>query len=276
MSDRSKSKTNRHNVVSEKTWLAQRKELLKKEKVFTRQRDALSRQRRALPWVKVEKTYLFDTPVGKKTLTELFDGHSQLIIYHFMFGPGPKWKQGCSSCSFLADHIDGANLHLPHRDVTLLVVSRAPLSKIMPFKKRMDWRFKWVSSFGNDFNFDYYVSFTRQEIAKGKIFYNYEMMEGGQEQPGISVFYKDKSGDVFHTYSSYGRGGDLLIGTYNYLDLAPLGRREAKGHGMDWVRHHDRYHDGNPFRIQRGFMRLDRFRDFNQKVHHLSRQRTNS
>lgn len=230
-----------HKVVSREEWLKARKTHLAKEKQFTRQRDELSRQRRKLPWVKVEKPYVFDGPKGKETLADLFDRRSQLIVYHFMFGLDSKWKEGCPSCSFLADHIDGANLHLPHHDVTLLVVSRAPLSKIEPFKKRMGWRFRWVSSFGNDFNFDYHVSFTKQEIAKGKIYYNYEMTEGGEEQPGISAFYKDESGEIFHTYSSYGRGGDLLIGTYNYLDLAPLGRHEAKGHGMDWVRHHDRY-----------------------------------
>lgn len=243
MSERSKSKTKAHKVVLANTWLAQRKKLLKKEKAFSRQRDELNRQRRELPWVKVEKPYLFDTPNGKETLADLFDGRSQLIVYHFMFGPDPKWKEGCPSCSFLVDHIDGANLHLPHHDVTLLVVSRAPLRKIAPFKRRMGWRFQWASSYGSDFNFDYHVSFTRKESAKGKIYYNYEMTEGGEEQPGISVFYKDENGDVFHTYSSYARGGDLLIGTYNYLDLAPLGRHEAKGHGMDWVRHHDKYDD---------------------------------
>jgi predicted dithiol-disulfide oxidoreductase (DUF899 family) len=251
MNSRSKSKTNkskalraiRHKVVSGKVWLTQRKKLLKKEKVFTRQRDELSRQRRALPWVKVEKPYVFDTPEGKQTLADLFDGRSQLIVYHFMFGPGANWKEGCPSCSFLVDHIDGANLHLPHHDVTLLAISQAPLRKIAPYKKRMGWRFNWVSSFGSDFNFDYHVSFTKEQLAKGKIYYNYEMTEGGDEQPGISVFYKDENGDVFHTYSSYARGGDLLIGAYNYLDLSPLGRRELKGEGMDWMRRHDRYRD---------------------------------
>jgi predicted dithiol-disulfide oxidoreductase (DUF899 family) len=232
----------RHKVVSEKAWFAQRKQLLKKEKTFTRQRDELSRQRRALPWVKVEKPYAFDTPHGKETLAELFDGCSQLIVYHFMLGPG--WKEGCKSCSFLCDHIDGANMHLAHHDVTLLAVSRAPLPKIEAYKKRMGWRFQWVSSFGSDFNFDYHVSFTEEQMAKDKIYYNYEMTEAGsEEQPGTSVFYKDKSGDIFHTYSSYGRGGDLLIGAYNYLDLTPLGRREGKGEGMDWVRRHDSYDD---------------------------------
>jgi predicted dithiol-disulfide oxidoreductase (DUF899 family) len=160
-----------------------------------------------------------------------------------MLGPNPKWKEGCPGYSFLADHIDGVNLHLTHRDVTL-VVFRAPLDKIKPFKKRMDWRFKWVLSYESDFNFDYHVSFTKKEIAKGEIFYNYEMTEGGEEQPGISMFYKDKIDGVFHTYSSYGRGGGPLIGTYNYLGLAPLGRQEKTGHGMDWVRHHDKYVDG--------------------------------
>jgi predicted dithiol-disulfide oxidoreductase (DUF899 family) len=253
MKKRSKTKTNghqanrvmKHKVVSEKAWLAQRKKLLAKEKAFTRQRDKLSRQRRELPWVKVEKPYVFDTPNGKETLADLFDGRSQLIVYHFMFGPDPKWKEGCPSCSFLVDHIDGANLHLPHHDVTLLVVSRAPLRKIAPFKKRMGWRFKWVSSFGSDFNFDYHVSLTEKEIAKGKLYYNYEMADAEcDEQPGISVFYKDGNGDVFHTYSAYARGGDILIGTYNYLDLTPLGRQEGKGEGMDWVRHHDKYAKG--------------------------------
>jgi predicted dithiol-disulfide oxidoreductase (DUF899 family) len=228
--------------VSGKIWLAQRKKLLKKEKTFTHHRDELRRQRRGLPWVKVEKPYMFDTRGGKKTLADLFDGRSQLIIYHFMFGPG--WKEGCKACSFLVDHIDGALIHLEHHDVSLVVVSRASLREIAPFKKRMGWRFRWISSFGSDFNFDYHVSFTKKEIAKGKIYYNYEMTEGGEEQPGVSVFYKDKSGEIFHTYSSYGRGGDLLIGTYNYLDLAPLGRQEGKGQGMDWVRLHDKYDDG--------------------------------
>lgn len=249
MNDRSKAKTNnekanrvvRHKVVSETTWLARRKELLKKEKAFTRQRDEINRQRRALPWVKVGKSYVFETPQGKETLAELFAGRSQLIIYHFMLGP--DWKEGCKACSFLCDHIDGPNLYLPHHDVTLLAVSRAPLSKIESYKKRMGWRFKWVSSFGSDFNFDYHVSFTEEDMAKGKINYNYEMTEANsEEQPGISVFYKDERG-VFHTYSSYGRGGDILIGAYNYLDLSPLGRQERKGEGMDWVRRHDRYDD---------------------------------
>lgn len=238
---RTVSRTTRHKVVSEKTWLAQRKELLKKEKAFTRKRDEISRHRRALPWVKVEKSYEFDTPSGKKTLADLFDGRSQLIVYHYMFGPG--WKKGCKSCSFLVDHIDGTLAHLEHHDVSLVVVSRAPLRELAAFKKRMAWRFPWASSYGSDFNFDYHVSFTKADLAKGKIYYNYQMTEGGEEQPGISVFFKGDNGEIFHTYSSFGRGGDLLIGTYNYLDLAPLGRQEEKGQGMDWVRLHDSYDD---------------------------------
>ncbi len=229
-----------HAIVPREEWVKARKELLKMEKEFTRQRDKLSRQRRALPWVKVEKPYVFDTPHDKETLADLFDGRSQLIIYHFMLGPG--WKEGCDACSFLVDHVDGALVHLEHHDVSLVVVSRAPLREIAPFKRRMSWRFRWVSSFGSDFNFDYHASATKNEIAKGKMYYNYEMVEfQSEEQPGISVFHKNKRGDIFHTYSSYARGGDLLIGTYNYLDLAPLGRQEEKGHGMDWVRYHDRY-----------------------------------
>ena len=231
-------------IVSETEWLAARKALLAKEKEFTRVRDQLSRRRRELPWVKVEKPYVFDGPRGKETLADLFDGRSQLIVYHFMFGPG--WEQGCPSCSFLADHFDGAVVHLAHRDVTLLAVSRAPLPQIEAFKRRMGWRFKWVSSYGNDFNRDYHVSFTTDEMAQGKVNYNYEMREfGSEEAPGASVFYKDAAGDVFHTYSSYARGLDMLLGAYHYLDLVPKGRDEdALAYTMAWVRHHDRYDDG--------------------------------
>jgi predicted dithiol-disulfide oxidoreductase (DUF899 family) len=232
-----------HKIVSADEWLAARKALLAKEKELTRQRDNLSAERRALPWVKVEKTYVFETPDGQKTLADLFDGRSQLVIYHFMFGPG--WEEGCPYCSFLADHIDGANLHLAHHDVSLAVVSRAPLSEIEPYKRRMGWRFKWVSSFGSDFNFDYRVSFTKDELAKGKVNYNYQMQEGHDELPGTSVFFKDAAGQVFHTYSTYGRGGDLLLGAYNFLDLTPKGRNETgPSHDLtDWVQRHDEYVD---------------------------------
>jgi predicted dithiol-disulfide oxidoreductase (DUF899 family) len=231
-------------VVSPAEWLAARKEFLAKEKEFTRLRDELSRQRRELPWEKVEKPYVFDGPNGRQTLAELFDGRSQLIVYHFMFGPG--WKEGCPSCSFLADHFDGPAVHLANRDVTLAVVSRAPLAEIEAFKKRMGWRFKWVSSFGSDFNRDYHVSFTKDEMAAGKVLYNYGMTEfPSEEAPGASVFYKDAAGNIFHTYSSYGRGLDILLGAYNFLDLAPKGRDEdGLAFTMAWVRHHDRYSEG--------------------------------
>jgi predicted dithiol-disulfide oxidoreductase (DUF899 family) len=230
-----------HRIVSQADWLVARKRLLSREKEFTRLRDQLSAERRELPWVRVEKEYVFDGPAGKETLADLFEGRSQLMVYHFMFGPG--WEQGCPSCSFVSDHIDGANWHLPHRDVTLLAVSRAPLPEIEAFRKRMGWRFKWVSSYGNDFNRDYHVSFTPDEMAKGKVYYNYADTEfSSEEAPGISIFYRDPSGAIFHTYSAYARGLDMLIGAYNYLDLAPKGRDEAAlPWTMAWVRHHDRY-----------------------------------
>jgi predicted dithiol-disulfide oxidoreductase (DUF899 family) len=232
---------NRPTIVSPAEWLAARKQHLIKEKELTRLRDEVSRLRRELPWVKVEKRYVFDGPEGKETLADLFDGRSQLIVYHFMFGPG--WEQGCPSCSLLSDHIDGAAVHLAHRDVTLLVVSRAPLAQIEAFQARMGWRFKWVSSYGSDFNHDYHVSFTKEGTAKGEVDYNYDVQPfPSEEAPGASVFYKDADGDVFHTYSSYARGLDILIGAYNYLDLVPKGRDEdGLAFSMAWVRHHDRY-----------------------------------
>jgi predicted dithiol-disulfide oxidoreductase (DUF899 family) len=228
-------------VVSHTEWVAARKELLKKEKEFTRLRDELSRQKRALPWEKVGKNYVFDGPGGKETLATLFDGRSQLAVYHFMFGPG--WKQGCPSCSFIADTFDGIVTHLAQRDLTLLAVSRAPLPEIDAFKKRMGWQFKWVSSFGSDFNFDYHVSFPKEENKKGKVYYNYDLTEfPSEEAPGLSVFYKNTDGEIFHTYSSYARGLDDFLGAYRFLDLVPKGRDEdALPHPMAWVRHHDRY-----------------------------------
>jgi len=234
----------RPKVVSQAEWLTARKRHLIKEKELTRLRDQLSAERRQLPWVKVEKSYVFDGPKGKETLADLFGGRSQLIVYHFMFGPG--WEHGCPSCSLLADHIDGSVVHLAHRDVTLMAVSRAPLLEIEAFKKRMGWRFKWVSSYGGDFNSDYQVSFTKDDLAKGETYYNYQVRasQSEGEAPGTSVFYKDGSGDIFHTYSSYARGGDILIGAYNYLDFVPKGRDEdALTFTMAWVRHHDRYGD---------------------------------
>jgi predicted dithiol-disulfide oxidoreductase (DUF899 family) len=233
-----------HKVVSQDEWLAARKELLAKEKEFTRQRDALSAERRKLPWVKVDKEYAFDTADGKKTLAQLFGHKSQLIVYHFMFGPG--WVEGCPSCSFLGDHFDGSLVHLAHRDVTLTAISRAPLSQIEAFKKRMGWRFPWVSSFGTDFNHDYHVSFPKDERKNGKVYYNYAETDfPSEEGPGASVFYKDAAGPIFHTYSTYGRGLDILLGTYNFLDMAPKGRDEdTLKFTMAWVRHHDKYVDG--------------------------------
>ncbi len=234
------SELNPSKVVSRDEWLIARKDLLTREKELTRLRDEVSRHRRELPWVKIDKEYVFDAPDGKETLADLFDGRSQLIVYHFMLGPG--WEEGCKSCSYLADHFDGANWHLPHRDVTFVVVSRALLSEIEPFKKRMGWRFKWVSSHGNDFNFDYHVSATGEEKAKGKMYYNYKTQElMSDELPGLSVFYKDENGDVYHTYSTYARGLDILVGAYNFLDLVPKGRDEDPDSTMNWVCHHDRY-----------------------------------
>jgi predicted dithiol-disulfide oxidoreductase (DUF899 family) len=235
-----KSESNPAKVVSMAEWLVARKDLLTREKELTRLRDDVSRHRRELPWVKVDKEYVFDGPDGEETLADLFASRSQLIVYHFMLGPG--WEEGCKSCSYLADHFDGANWHLPHRDVTFLVVSRAPLSEIQAYKKRMGWRFKWVSSYGSDFNFDYHVSFTEEDEKKQRVIYNYAAQEFiSDELPGLSVFYKDENDDVFHTYSTYGRGLDILVGAYNLLDLVPKGRDENPDSTMDWVRRHDEY-----------------------------------
>jgi predicted dithiol-disulfide oxidoreductase (DUF899 family) len=231
----------KHKIVPADKWVAARKKLLAREKQFTRLRDKLSAERRKLPWEKIEKDYVFDGPSGKESLADLFDGRSQLIVYHFMLGPG--WKQGCPSCSFLADHFDGAAVHLAQRDVTFAVVSRAPLKEIKAFQKRMGWQFKWVSSHGNDFNEDFHVSFLEEKPGNGKVLYNYKLQESmGEEMPGASVFYKEKKGGIFHTYSAYARGLDILVGAYNFLDLVPKGRDEDKlPWTMSWVRHHDRY-----------------------------------
>ena len=230
-----------HKVVSNAEWLEARKEFLAKEKELTRMRDALNRQRMELPWERVEKNYVFDGPKGKETLADLFGDKSQLLIYHFMFGPG--WAEGCQSCSLLVDNIDGSLVHLADRDVSLALVSRATWSEIEPFKKRMGWGAKWVSSNANDFNWDYHVSFSKEEAEKGTMYYNYAVSPfPSGEGPGLSAFYKDESGEIFHTYSSYARGGDMLINTYNYLDLAPKGRNEeGLAYPMAWVRHHDKY-----------------------------------
>ncbi|TLV02295.1 DUF899 domain-containing protein [Dyadobacter luticola] len=241
LSDISEEKYSNHPVVSQQDWITARKQLLVKEKELSRLQDELSAERRALPWTKVDKNYTFESTHGPVTLSGLFGKNSQLLIYHFMFAP--EWEEGCPGCSFLADHIDGANLHLAHHDVSVVVVSRAPLATILPFKKRMEWKFEWVSSFSSDFNYDYHVSFTDEQIEKGQVYYNYEYAkhDSGTESPGTSVFYKDEEGNIYHTYSAYARGGDVLIGAHNFLDFTPKGRNEDVI--MDWMRHHDKYED---------------------------------
>ena len=228
-------------VVSQQDWLAARKALLAQEKALTRQRDEVARARRELPRVRIDKAYLFDAPEGKRTLPQLFGAKSQLIVYHFMLGPG--WEAGCKSCSYLADHFDGMLPHLAARDVSFAAVSRAPLAEIEAFRKRMGWRFPWASSSGNDFNFDFHVSVRKEDIGKRKVEYNFELGDASMEElPGASAFYKDAQGAVFHTYSTCARGLDALIGAYNWLDIAPKGRdEEGLDFTMSWVRHHDRY-----------------------------------
>jgi predicted dithiol-disulfide oxidoreductase (DUF899 family) len=229
-----------NKVVSQEEWAAARRELLHEEKEFTRLRDELSRRRRDLPWVRVDKQYLFEGPSGKETLPQLFDGGSQLVIYHFMFGP--DWESPCKSCSFWADNFERNVVHLQHRDVAMIAVSRAPLDRLEAFKRRMGWTFKWVSSAGSDFNYDYHVSFTPDEIAAGEGYYNYAMQRNSMtELPGISVFCKDPAGTVFHTYSCYARGLDMMNAAYHYLDLVPKGRDEAGPHPMAWLRYRDSY-----------------------------------
>ena len=228
-------------VVSREEWLVARKEHLAKEKEFTRLRDELSQQRRELPRVRVDKDYVFNGPNGKEKLSELFEGRSQLLIYHFMFAP--SWEEGCPSCSFFADNYAGIIVHLEHRDVTMVTVSRAPLGQLDAYKRRMGWNFKWVSSFETDFNSDYNVTFTEEELKNGGSYYNFGTSEAhSPESHGISVFYKGDDGSVFHTYSSYARGLDMLIGAYNFLDLLPKGRDESGlDFSMAWVRRHNQY-----------------------------------
>jgi predicted dithiol-disulfide oxidoreductase (DUF899 family) len=232
-----------HEVVSREDWLVARKRLLAKEKDFTRARDQLSRERRELPWVRIDKPYRFAGPDGMETLSDLFAGRSQLLVYHFMFGP--DWAEGCPSCSFWADNFDPAIVHLNHRDVTFVVVSRAPLDKLEAYRKRMGWSFKWLSSSGSDFNHDFHVSFAPGEMARGEVEYNYGLTRfPSDEAPGISVFYRDEDGGIFHTYSCYARGLDMLNGAYHHLDLVPKGRgEEGLPFPMAWVRRHDRYED---------------------------------
>ncbi len=234
--------TQKTKVVSREEWVEARKELLAKEKALTRKRDALAAERQQLPWVKVEKNYVFDTPNGKKTLADLFDGRSQLLVYHSMLGPG--WEAGCPGCSAIGDHIGGSVTHLANRDVTLLAVSRAPLAEIETFKKRMGWKFRWVSSSGTEFNENYGVFFAKDEVSGGEMFYNFEKQKAmGEEMPGASAFYKNEKGEVFRTYSTYGRGLEQLMIVYSYLDLVAKGRDEdlTAPHKGSWLRHHDKY-----------------------------------
>lgn len=237
----------KHSIVSREKWTEARQALLAKEKLNTRQRDELARERREIPWVRIEADYIFDAPTGKVKLADLFRGHSQLIVYHFMFGP--DWAEGCPSCSFVSDHLNGAVPHLAARDTSLVMISHAPIEKLEAFKKRMGWQFPWVSSFSNSFNHDFGVYFTPEEKARGEVYYNYTMQPfPSDEAPGASVFYRDPaSGDRFHTYSTFSRGLDTMIGTYVLLDLVPKGRDEDQlPFDMQWVRHHDRY-DGGGF-----------------------------
>lgn len=233
--------TESHRTATREEWLAERRALLSQEKELTHLRDRIAAQRRALPWVRLEKNYLFNTSNGKRSLAELFDGRHQLLVQHFMLAPG--WEQGCPSCSFMADHTEGMLVHLAHRDVTLMAVSRAPLPEIERFRQRMGWRFHWVSSHESDFNYDFRVGFTPEEVARGNLDYNYGGWPYSQDEwPGISVFYKNDDGQIFHTYSTHGRGVEVMMGTYNLLDLVPR-RRDEKDveNKMEWLRHHDRY-----------------------------------
>jgi predicted dithiol-disulfide oxidoreductase (DUF899 family) len=230
---------NSHSVVSRDEWVSARKALLAKEKEFTKLRDDLSQKRRELPWTAVTKTYSFDGPKGKESLADLFEGRSQLVVYHFMFGP--DWEAGCPHCSFWADNFDPIVVHLKERDVTMVAVSRAAYGKLKAYQARMGWSFKWASSADSDFNFDYNVSFTPEELTRKKGFYNFTLQNpGSSDREGVSVFYKDPSGRIFHTYSAHARGIDLLNTAYNYLDLVPKGRDEGD-RGPYWVRRHDEY-----------------------------------
>ncbi len=230
-----------NQIVSQSEWLAARIDLLKEEKEHTRLRDRLNLARRNLPWVQVEKEYEFHGPSGKESLSDLFDGSSQLIVYHFMYGP--DWEEGCKSCSFWADNFDGISIHLKNRDISFLVVSRAKLEVLENYKKRMGWGFKWVSSYGNGFNYDFQASFSEEEVDKDEGFYNFRVGEiPADESPGVSVFYMNDQGEIFHTYSCYARGLDILNGAYQFIDLAPKGRDESDlPYTMAWLHRHDEY-----------------------------------
>jgi predicted dithiol-disulfide oxidoreductase (DUF899 family) len=235
-----------HPVVTRDRWIADRKALLAHEKALTQLRDRIAAERRALPWLRLDKDYVFDTVDGPRRLADLFEGKRQLLVQHFMLGPG--WPEGCKSCSFMADHLDGMAIHLAHRDIALLVVSRAPLAEILRFRERMGWRFRWASSNGSDFNRDFHVSFAPEDRQDGEVYYNFHMTPFPKEEaPGVSVFYRGDDGEVFHTYSTFGRGVEVMMGAYGLIDLTPKGRDEQDmAYAMAWVRHHDRYEDAAP------------------------------
>jgi predicted dithiol-disulfide oxidoreductase (DUF899 family) len=246
-----------HRVVSREEWIDARRQHLAREKELTRLRDQLSRERRDLPWVKVDKPYPFDGPKGPRSLADLFDGRSQLIVQHFMFDP--SWEEGCKSCSFWVDGFDGIVVHLNHRDVSFALVSRAPIETLEAYRRRMGWRVTWVSSLHTDFNRDYHVTFSPEELAAGHAYYNYATgFFPVPEAPGLSVFHKDTDGAIYHTYSCYSRGLDMLNNAYHLLDLVPKGRDEAGlAYSMEWLRHHDRYED-QPVISARGLARPPR------------------
>lgn len=231
-----------HEVVSREQWMAASRALLEQEKAWTQERDRLSELRRALPWVRVEKEYRFQGEQGPVTLAQLFDGRSQLIVYHFMFGP--EWTEGCPGCSLLCDQVDGARQHFEHNDVSWVAVSRGPLDRLQAYRRRMGWGFRWVSSAGSDFNFDYQVSYPEGTRGEG-VDYNFERIPdpGVDELPGVSVFYRDDSGAIFHSYSSFGRGGEMFLPVYAWLDIVPKGRNEGAEGMATWMRRHDEYPD---------------------------------
>lgn len=231
-------------VVTREEWIHARRALLAREKELIRAQEKLAESRRALPWVKVDKSYILEGTEGEVTLSDLFEGRSQLFVYHFMFGP--DWDEGCTGCSFLCDHVDAARQHFEHNDLSFVAVSRGPLDKLQTYRKRMGWKFRWVSSANTDFNYDYNVSFPPERAVNGKIFYNFETTDAEiDELPGYSVFYKSEDGQIYHTYSSYSRGGEALLGAYAFLDAAPKGRNEngPNFNLMDWVKRHDCYEE---------------------------------
>lgn len=237
----------RPDIASREEWIEARIELLDEEKALTRRRDKLNARRREMPWVRLDKTYEFDTPVGRKTLADLFAGRSQLIVQHFMFAP--DWEAGCTGCSFVADHVDAAWTHLRQHDVTYVAIARASVEKLQAYWQRMDWRFGFASSLNSEFNYDFNVSFTEQQMASGRVYYNFEMIAASiEELPGASVFYRDADGAVYHTYSVYGRGNEEVLGAYMLLDITPGGRNETGPNYnlMDWVRRHDEYEYEEP------------------------------